>query len=531
MPADEQKGDRDELMAGSPHGAAEQDRTDPLAASGAYAERRSMIRQGTNASLERVELYREGSLSNTFLRLIVKDPGPVADAVRAALTSAPEQTTGFRDLLVDSDAALAAALEAPDCFLDAFRPGEMPQDPFLRATDLLAGTTQLAQLLARLEDEHQLYWANPQPGHIGLIREKDQLPGGHRHWRLLFYGWDALNNSPAEGPAGLIGAVTPAFTWLRSRAEDQSFTFGATVLSELLARLDRLQKQDGLDYQTLVQAVEQLRPELEPIAATSRGRVREHNEDACLVLELDQVSMVGAQLLLVAVADGMGGHQSGEVASSLALDLLRQQLSLAMLAPSTTAVDPAALPRQLETIIPGIGRALTERAALEPALSGMGTTLCGFCSVRPRSTTLPTAVPPDHAAVFSVGDSRAYVLAPAGLLPLSRDHSYVQQLVDEGSISAAEAHLHPHRNVITRCLGGNSSNPTPDVFEFTPGPGELLLIASDGLTDALRDDEIWEVVTAWDGVEPEQLASALIQAANDAGGPDNITVALVACSL
>ncbi|HES58670.1 MAG TPA: serine/threonine-protein phosphatase, partial [Firmicutes bacterium] len=132
-----------------------------------------------------------------------------------------------------------------------------------------------------------------------------------------------------------------------------------------------------------------------------------------------------------------------------------------------------------------------------------------------------------EAAVFWVGDSRAYLIGPCGMLPLTRDHSYVQDLIESGSISAEEARTHQMKNVITRCLGGAGNSGAPDVFPFSPGPGEAILLCSDGLTDALDDAQIWQVLMDNSEHSLDNAVKALVRAANEAGGPDNITVVLV----
>jgi protein phosphatase len=242
------------------------------------------------------------------------------------------------------------------------------------------------------------------------------------------------------------------------------------------------------------------------------------------------------------VADGMGGHASGEVASSLALDLLRLQLAQLALPPRSRTFSTAGLEQDLRTVVGGIGRALHERAALEPGQAGMGTTLTGVALLEPQST-LRVDLPAAACCVFNVGDSRSYLLTAQGLHQLSTDHSYVGELLAAGQLSEEDAFTHPQKNVITRCLGGGSgSDSTPDVFSFTPGPGEILLLCSDGLTDALRTSEVrraldsvpFDAASGGPGAHflPDYLralAGALIAAANEAGGPDNITVVLVAC--
>jgi protein phosphatase len=180
-------------------------------------------------------------------------------------------------------------------------------------------------------------------------------------------------------------------------------------------------------------------------------------------------------------------------------------------------------------VIPAINRALCDRSIMDPALAGMGTTLCGFAQVRSASTIHPEQQ--TSAAVFNVGDSRCYLVGPRHLQRLSIDHSFVQSLVDNGEITEEQAFDHPRKNVITRCLGGDGKHTEADVFPFRPGPCERLLICSDGLTDALRDSEIRGVLARTAEAPLEDVAQALVDAANAAGGPDNITVLLLDCLL
>jgi len=508
----------------------EQDRTDPLVDSGGFREKRTVLRQSATARLELVELQAQDLTTSKFIRLVFPESSNITEVLPAVFSSLPEQATGFRDLLIDNTAALVVALEAPDTDLNAFAPSSELEDAFVRPLDLIEGLLSLSSMLEALQEMHGLAWENPQACHLALKRSDSTTPGGYRRWQFMFQGWDSLGLGAWE-PAALVRLFLPAFTWLQTQSTTNGFAFGANQLEQLSARLRELADRPNLSAYQLQQVLSAMRTEFETAGATNVGRVREHNEDAWLLTRLNQASATGADFFLAAVADGMGGHLSGEVASSLALDLLRQQLMLALLAPRTSPVKPKMLSEQLKDLIPGIGRALTERAALEASLSGMGTTLCGFAQLRANSTTAPTNDHAEAGVVFSVGDSRVYLLGPCGINPLTRDHSYVQELIDEGLLSATEAFSHPQKNVITRCLGGNSANAEPDVYEFTPGPGEVLLIASDGLTDALRDKEVWQVVTNWDGASPQQLADALIDAANQAGGPDNVTAVVIACYL
>lgn len=230
-------------------------------------------------------------------------------------------------------------------------------------------------------------------------------------------------------------------------------------------------------------------------AATDVGRVRKHNEDSVL-----------AERSVFVVADGMGGHAAGEVASRIVVE---------------TMAGLAALERvRSEDVVAALAEANTrilQSVARHPEQTGMGTTATGLAVV--------TAGGSDHWAVFNVGDSRVYRFMGGELGLVTVDHSEVREMVDAGLITEEEAARHPLRNVVTRSLG-TESVPTPDVWVFPPHPGERFVICSDGLSNELSREQIREVVAAVD--DPQQAAEALVRAAVEAGGRDNVTVIVVA---
>lgn len=509
------------------------DATDPMVASGQVKELVEPLRERNGVLLERIQLKGPAGVSDEFIRLSVREPGRRADAIRQLLLSAPESITGFRDLLVSEDCALAAAIELPSTNLAEITARQQSAQLAPRPADLLAGLRELAKLLAVAKGEHGLGWLAPNIVQIGVMREETGAPEGCGRLRLTFAAWDHLVEDDGE-PLELLTAMASALTLLQEHAIHNGFDYAEQQLGGLLARLEEISMLPDLDYSQLAEMVASIKPRFELASCTASGQVREHNEDASLLLSHDQSSNTGARFTLAAVADGMGGHQSGEIASSLALDLLRQQLGAALLAPRSSPVNPRRLPEQLAQIIPGIDRALSERAQLEPQLSGMGTTLVGFASLCQLSTQSASgAAEPGMrcAAVFNIGDSRAYLVTPLGLRRLSRDHSLVQDLLDSGTITEEEAADHPQKNVITRCLGGGNSNGEPDVFEFTPGLGEIILLASDGLTDMLSEELIWRAIGEAGTTDLAKLAQHLVDSANQAGGRDNITVALIGCAM
>jgi len=246
---------------------------------------------------------------------------------------------------------------------------------------------------------------------------------------------------------------------------------------------------------------------LEAHARTDPGPVREHNEDAFLV-------DVDAGLFIV--ADGMGGHAAGEVASALAVDALRDVL-LGQGDPDETRLDRAT-PDSEETIRERLRYAMNQaslrirRAALEtPAHTGMGTTVCVLL------------VEDGLAHLGHVGDSRIYLLRDGRLQRLTRDHTVVQQEIDAGRLTPKLARIVPHKNILTQSVGYHGPV-EPDTSTRPVRDGDVFIICSDGLTDPLDDDQLCSIAC---GVGLDQMAERLTQEALDAGADDNITVVTV----
>jgi len=224
-------------------------------------------------------------------------------------------------------------------------------------------------------------------------------------------------------------------------------------------------------------------------AATDVGRVREGNEDAFVVDD---------RLRLFAVADGMGGHRAGEVASATAVEALRASVA------AGSPVDEA---------IRAANAAVLEKSDADTDLAGMGTTMTAVVS------------PGDGDAVIGhVGDSRAYLLHEGELSQLTDDHSLVEELVREGRLTSEQAEVHPQRSIITRALGIESD---VDVDRYTVPAvvGDRVLLCSDGLTTMVRADDIASILRR--EPHPGHAAEQLVDAANEAGGEDNITVVVL----
>lgn len=237
-------------------------------------------------------------------------------------------------------------------------------------------------------------------------------------------------------------------------------------------------------------------------AATHPGRRRASNEDSyCARPDLG----------LFVVADGMGGHVAGEVASRLAVDAIEATIASGECCDNGTRSLSAAEQR-LQAAFQQAGRSIVSETSQHPRLRGMATT---------ASALLVTA---DGWAIGHVGDSRVYLWRDGVLQQLTRDHSWVAEQVQLGVLSAEDARQHPWRNVVTRALSA-AEVPAVDFSPFSPQEHDLLLLSSDGLHGVVSDEFIGEVLAS--GQPLDQMCQRLIDAANAAGGPDNITTLIV----
>lgn len=234
------------------------------------------------------------------------------------------------------------------------------------------------------------------------------------------------------------------------------------------------------------------------------GQVRMKNEDAVGRRDPDDAKELAEKGTIFVVADGMGGHRGGEIASELAVETV---ISLYYASEETEPV------KVLENCFVEANRRILEKSTSDVDLFGMG-------------TTCTTMVVRDREAFFAhVGDSRAYVLRNGDLLQLSEDHSLVGEMVRSGILSDEDAQRHPKRNVITRSLGTHEEL-APD-FPSTPyslADGDIFLLCSDGLTSMVTDEEIRKAVSTLD---PEPACQELIDLANRNGGKDNISVQII----
>lgn len=233
-------------------------------------------------------------------------------------------------------------------------------------------------------------------------------------------------------------------------------------------------------------------------AKTDVGMKRTHNEDYFSLIEDEQ---------LFIVADGMGGHQAGEVASALAASTLRDRLQ-----GGATSVDVVV------AAVVEANAAIFQTAHVNAAQRGMGTTLTAI-AVLPAGEGRP-----DQFAIVNVGDSRVYLARAGELTRATVDHSYVQELLATGHITEAEARAHPRRNIVTRALG---IEPTVRVDSWLMPlvRADRFVLCSDGLVDEVDDDEIHRIILA--NAQPQACADALVATAVANGGRDNVTVIVV----
>jgi PPM family protein phosphatase len=234
-------------------------------------------------------------------------------------------------------------------------------------------------------------------------------------------------------------------------------------------------------------------PTLRSAVGSDVGRRRPMNQDSATTTPR-----------LLAVADGMGGHAHGEVASAVAIQAL---LDLDTRLSSTDLEQVDLLSELGITICDAVAR-LTTLAQQDPDLRGTGTTVVAFLVSGLR------------IGVAHIGDSRAYLLRDNELHRLTRDHTMVQAMVDEGRLSEAEAAVHPRRSWLVRTLQEDTPA-EPDLFLLEARVGDRYLICSDGVTAVLDDPDLHEVLVAED--EPAEAVARLIELANEGGGPDNIT--------
>jgi protein phosphatase len=289
------------------------------------------------------------------------------------------------------------------------------------------------------------------------------------------------------------------------------------IFQRALAQDPRLRYPDARAFGAdLQQVMERLRHPTNVTTMVGRlsdvGLQRELDEDALLTIEITQFTHTGSQIVgLYAVADGMGGASAGEVASRMVTETLAREVTKNILMPRFAT--PGG-----ETDYGAILKAAAEQANTEihnirmQARTDMGSTL------------VAAALVGNKAYIINVGDSRAYVISQNGIQKITKDHSLVQALADRGQIAEAEIRTHPQRNFIMRNVGDKPQLQV-DLFPVTMETGQYLLLCCDGLWEMVQDEEIRRIVV--ESKDPQDACRKLIDAANAAGGEDNITCVLV----
>jgi protein phosphatase len=237
-------------------------------------------------------------------------------------------------------------------------------------------------------------------------------------------------------------------------------------------------------------------------ARTDRGRVRANNEDAVLATP---------EFGLALLADGMGGYNAGEVASSMAVALIQASLARRLGMNGTHAQAPE-VRRALEASVQEANLAILDASLKQPQCAGMGTTLVVGVFLE------------DRLVLGHIGDSRCYRLRHGHLQQITRDHSWLQEQLDAGLMTPREAAQSGNRNLVTRALGVDADTHV-EINEFQVEPQDLFLLCSDGLTDMVEDPELRLLATA--PLPLEEKAALMIDTANALGGRDNISVLLV----
>ena len=238
---------------------------------------------------------------------------------------------------------------------------------------------------------------------------------------------------------------------------------------------------------------------MQTFSMTDTGRARQSNQDSVFCEE----NGVGKFPNLFIVADGMGGHNAGDIASKIGIEEAVRQIK------ASEKVTPVGI---LEEAVQSANACIYENAEKNERFKGMGTTM------------VATTVIGETAYVVNVGDSRLYLLNDV-FRQITEDHSLVEEMVRSGEIQKEEMRTHPNKNIITHALGSNEAV-LPDCFEIQVNPGYVLLLCSDGLSNMLDDETIENTIRKAEG-KVDVAGKELIDLANEAGGKDNISVILV----
>lgn len=329
-------------------------------------------------------------------------------------------------------------------------------------------------------------------------------------------GRSTLADDAAANVRELAGALYTLATGRKAYAADAGLPAEVSaVFDEALGSPRRITEAGELGARLKAALVELRRPTRVTLVSghsTDVGRERSVNEDSLLALDMAPVyRSTSTPIGLFAVADGMGGHDAGDVASQLTIRTVAQMAIAETLAPSAAGEPLPEAGEWLTNAVQAANEAVHEER--QSAGSDMGSTLVMALLVG------------DEATLANVGDSRAYLLDEEGIQQITTDHSLVARLVETGQITAEEARTHPQRNVVYRVIG-DQTRLEVDLYERRLGPDEALLLCSDGLSGMVSDETIWQ--TWRTSTSPQEACDRLVAAANRAGGQDNIAAVIVA---
>jgi protein phosphatase len=471
-----------------------EDRTDPFLKSPAPPESEELLTETDGAKLVRIR--RD---DHTQLRWTHENPSAFLDDLMPGL---PDFLPGCEDLLLQEFGYTA-------CDFD-FTVGDAASQ--LTATEMLPLLAQAYELCRQFR-ARGLGASVFEPERLYLRNQDRSWLSGLNDFRLHFYHLEDL--SPDAEQLALVSGLAELFRSIRSE-----HTPATGVLADNLEVVTAFAEAVVSNPYQFESTVPRLRIALEATARTDVGLKRDNNEDAYLLLN-SKLEGAGESSSLFAVADGMGGHNAGEVASSLCMELLRFYSGLWPLARSSRR--QSVLP-YIVRHLKAISEEIYESAAASAEQAGMGTTLTGVFATCHGALESGVPLVSLNNYIFHVGDSRAFALNGVELRPLTRDHSYVQQLIDSGSLSEEEAYVHPRRNVISQGMG-IAPEVKPDVASFEMPLDAYTVICSDGLTDLVREPRLIEL--AGEAESADALADALVREALSEGGKDNVTVIIL----
>jgi serine/threonine protein phosphatase PrpC len=388
-----------------------------------------------------------------------------------------------------------------------------------KAARVLDWGAQLADALAYLH-AHNIGWQQISADHIALRERQAMWLDLNMARPLLSNGADAVQQRVQE-VVSLTGVMFHLATGEDTyRPQVNLPEAAANVFDRILGSQIEITTAEDLAkaFRETVTAIR--RPttlRLRVGRDTDVGMVRDLNEDSLLTLELDRVHRSISQPIgLYAVADGMGGHAAGDVASGLVINTMAEKMATDLLVPELTGgVDAQSFDAQrwLADAVQAANLAVCTHR--QSAGTNMGTTLVAALVIG------------NTAHIANVGDSRAYLINDDGIRQITTDHSLVERLIALGQITPDEARIHPQRNVIYRTVG-DKEEVEIDLFVQQLNPGDSLLLCSDGLSGKVEDVEIWRLARR--GRSPQEACERLVQAANDNGGDDNVTVIIIQAS-